>query len=205
MQDVSKLIESIPLTDSDNLLKSWGYNLAAEYFEIINNAKLSNSQPILELATGTGRMSAVLTRLGYEVITGDISTEDREKAEKRITKHYLSKVRFVTINMENLPFENNSFSNVISMNTLHHLENPEVCIHELIRVHSGTHSLIIGDFNKDGFDALQKVHQILYKNDHSRGSLNIAKLKHLLEISYKQVREFHTNLNISYIASEKKI
>jgi ubiquinone/menaquinone biosynthesis C-methylase UbiE len=204
MQDISKLITSISLTDSDKLLQGWGYNLAAEYYEILSHATLDTHQPILELATGTGRMSAVLTRLGYDVITGDVSTEDRKQAELRIAKEHLHKVKLLTIDMESLPFDDGSFSSVISMNTFHHLEHPEVCLRELIRVHSGKNSLIIGDFNETGFAELQKVHQILYGKDHTRGNLSMDKLKPLLETQYHEVKEIHTPLNVTLIASEKK-
>jgi len=87
-----ELISKIPLTDSDKLLLSWGYNLVNEYLEIITQSELDSQNPVLELATGTGRMSALLTRLGYDVVTGDISTDDREKAENRIGKEHLNKV-----------------------------------------------------------------------------------------------------------------
>jgi len=203
-QDINTLLDSISKTESDKLLESWGYNLAAEYFETLSHATLDTHQPILELATGTGRMSVVLTRLGYDVITGDVSTEDRKKAEMRITKEYLHKVKFLTIDMESLLFENGSFSSVISMDTFHHLEHPEVCLKELIRVHSGKNSLVIGDFNETGFAELQKVHRILYGNDHPRGNLSMDKLKPLLETQYHEVKEIHTQLNVTLIASAKK-
>lgn len=204
MQDITKSIASISLTDSDKLLQSWGYHLAAEYFQVLSNSKLSFHQPILELATGTGRMAAILTRLGYDVVSGDISTVDREKAVMRITKEYLSKVKFQIINMEALPFDDDSFSNVISMNTFHHLENPEICLKELVRVHSGQHSLIIGDFKETGFNELQKVHQILYGNDHPRGILNMVQIKSFLETQYREIKEVHTPLNLTCIALGKK-
>ena len=204
MRDISKLIESISLTESDKLLQSWGYNLAAEYFEILSHASLDNNEPILELATGTGRMSAVLTRLGYDVVTGDVSVDDKDKAKMRIGKEYLSRVKFLTLNMESLTFNNSSFSSVISMNTFHHLDNPDVCIKELIRVHSAHNSLIVGDFNETGFSELQKVHQILYGNDHPRGKMNIEKLIPVLEKDYYEVKEINTQLNVTLIAKIKK-
>lgn len=204
MQDVKKILDSITKTESDKLLESWGYNLIDEYFEVISKASLNSSSPILELATGTGRMAAILSRLGYDVISGDISTEDREKAETRISKEYLHKVKLMTINMESLPYDDNNFHSVISMNTFHHLENPEICLKELIRVHSGQNSLIIGDFNERGFVELQKVHRVLYGNDHPRGKINLSQIKSLLETQYIEVKEINTKLNISYIAIQKK-
>ncbi|MBI4811060.1 MAG: class I SAM-dependent methyltransferase, partial [Ignavibacteriales bacterium] len=182
----------------------WGYNLAAEYFEILSYATHNKNEPILDLATGTGRMSAVLTRLGYDVITGDVSTEDKDKAEMRIGKEYLHKVKFLMLDMESLTFNSGSFSSVISMNTFHHLEHPDVCLKELIRVHSGKNSLIIGDFNETGFSELQKVHQILYGNDHPRGILNMVQIKSFLETQYREIKEVHTPLNLTCIALGKQ-
>jgi ubiquinone/menaquinone biosynthesis C-methylase UbiE len=204
MQDITTLLASIPPTESDKLLLSMGFNLAAEYFEILSHATIGSQEPILELATGTGRMSAVLARLGYDVETGDVSMNDREQAEVRIGKQYLHKVKFLTLNMESLNFNSGNFSAVISMNTFHHLDNPEACLQEIIRVHSGNNSLIIGDFNATGFSELQKVHQILYRNDHPRGKMNMVELKQHLESQYYEVKEIHTPLNVALIAKNKK-
>jgi ubiquinone/menaquinone biosynthesis C-methylase UbiE len=204
MKDITTLLNSIPSTESDKLLLSWGYNLAAEYFDILSFAILNKNDPILELATGTGRMAALLTRLGYDVVTGDVSIQDRDKAKLRIAKEYLHKVKLLTIEMESIPFYDRSFSSVISMNTFHHLEHPDICLKELIRVHSGKNSLIIGDFNETGFGELKKVHQILYRNDHPLGKMAMVKLKPLLEPHYQDVKEIHTQLNVTVIASAKK-
>ncbi|MDI6780205.1 MAG: class I SAM-dependent methyltransferase [Bacteroidota bacterium] len=204
MKDITTLIASISPTESDKLLLSWGYNLAAEYFEALSHAALDIHQPILELATGTGRMSAVLTRRGYDVVTGDVSMKDRDQAEIRIGKEYLHKVKFLTLDMELLPFSDGNFSTVISMNTFHHLEHPDVCLKELIRVHSGQDSLIIGDFNEEGFKALQKIHETLYRSDHPRGSFNMKQLKSILESYYHDIKEINTQLNITFITSKKK-
>lgn len=204
VQDITTLLNSIPSTESDRLLCNWGYNLATEYFEILSHASLNSEGPILELATGTARMSTVLTRLGYNVVTGDVSVKDKDEAEMRIGTEYLHKVKFLMLDMESLIFNSGSFSSVISMNTFHHLEHSDVCLKELIRVHSGKNSLVIGDFNELGFTELQKVHRILYGKDHPRGNLSMVKLKPLLETQFHEVKEIHTQLNVAVIASAKK-
>jgi len=89
------------------------------------------------------------------------------------------------------------------MNTLHHLENPEICLSELIRVHSGKKSLIIGDFNETGFSALQKAHKVLYDDDHPKGKINIKKIKEILIKYYLKIKEINTELNHTIIANKK--
>jgi ubiquinone/menaquinone biosynthesis C-methylase UbiE len=204
MQDIIAILNSIPPNETDKLLISRGYNLTAEYFEILSHASLNNQEPVLELATGTGRMSAVLSRLGYDVITGDVSMEDRKLAESRIGKEYLHKVKFKTLDMKQLPFDNNSFTSIVTMNTFHHLDDPEICLQEIIRVHSGTNSLVIGDFNDKGFDELDNAHRTIYGKNHTCGNFDIHKLKPLLGKYYQDIKEIHTTLNFSLIATNKK-
>jgi ubiquinone/menaquinone biosynthesis C-methylase UbiE len=204
MQNDETILASIPPTGSDTLLLQWGYNLGKEYLDILRQAELDLQKPLLELATGPGRMSSILTRLGYNVVTGDVSMKDRETARERIGKEYLQQVTFLHIDMESLSFGDGEFSSVISMNTFHHLDHPDVCLKELIRVHSGDHSLIIGDFNDHGFDVLQNVHQTLHGKDHPRGTFNMQQLKPLLESIYSNVKEVQTTLDLTYIATGKK-
>ena len=70
-----RLRTNIPPSATDTLLRSLGYSLIDEYLRVIQEASLSSGSNVLELATGSGRMTAVLTRLEYSVLTGDESDE----------------------------------------------------------------------------------------------------------------------------------
>jgi ubiquinone/menaquinone biosynthesis C-methylase UbiE len=198
------IVDSIPPSTSDELLRSWGYDLVTEYVQILREAHLDATTPLLELATGSGRMSAVLTRLGFNVVTGDISHEKHADVLGRITPAFSDRVDHLVLNMKMLPFPGGRFKNVVCLDTLHELQEPDVCVSELIRVHDPGGTIILGDFNDLGFDVMQRLHQAVYRNDHPRGFLKMAELRLLLQESYDVIHETVTPLNISYTAAHKK-
>ena len=198
------IVDSIPASRSDELLRSWGYDLVAEYVQILREAHLDAAPPPLELATGSGRMSAVLTRLGFNVVTGDISNEKHADVLGRITPAFSDRVDHLILNMKMLPFPGGRFKNIVCLDTLHELEEPHVCVSELIRAHDPGGTIILGDFNELGFDVMQRLHRAVYGNDHHQGFLKMAELRPLLQESYSVIREVVTPLNISYIAAHKK-
>ncbi|MBZ0200774.1 MAG: class I SAM-dependent methyltransferase [Ignavibacteriaceae bacterium] len=207
MNDNSKYFEilnTITPSDTETMLREWGYNFGGEYVEMVYAASLDTKYLVYDFATGTGRMVSVLTRMGYDVITGDITDVQRPDAVSRIRNEYLHKVKFIDINLEKLPFEENSIENIVCINTLHHLEKPEKSISELIRTTSKTGTLLIADFNTLGFDVMDKVH--LKKNNelHARGIATREMTEKLLSEKFSSVMHWDTDLNWGLIAKSKK-
>ena len=64
--------------------------------------------------------------------------------------------------------------------------------------------LIVGDFNQTGFDQMQKVHQIIYHNDHTTGSMSMQEVEQNIRSSFKEVQIQSTPLNITIFACGKK-
>ncbi len=195
-------LSSISLSDSDRLLHSWGFDLTKEYFSIANQVGIASSFAV-ELATGTGRMCAVLSGLFQTVVTGDYSIDDHERAVKRIPPANLNRMQFVRLNMESLPFRTDSIPLLFCLNTLHEVSRPERCVKEMIRVIRPDGTLVLGDFNKTGFEVMQKIHQIVYKNDHNEGTISMEALKEMLFRSFGSINETVTPLNETFIASQK--
>lgn len=199
-----RLRESIPMSLSEELLQSWGYDLVDEYLQIVQQASLHPHDCVLELATGTGRMTAVLTRLGFHVTTGDLTAEKHQQAFHRVSSEYRDRIQLLLLDMEMLPFRNASASSITCVNTLHELERPQLCLSELLRIHNPRGTLILGDFTETGFEAMQEVHRVIYGNDHPRGSLKITGAESIIRQTYSSVETVVTPLNITYIASRKK-
>jgi ubiquinone/menaquinone biosynthesis C-methylase UbiE len=196
------VIETIPSSNTDRLLRERRFDLLGEYLQVVNEADLV-PDVIVEMATGTGRTAAILARLGFRVITGDITLEKRSEALQRITPGYCQQVSMIVLNMERLPFRDNSIRNIISLNTVHELDRPHTCITELIRVHQPDGRLIIGDFNDTGFALMQEIHRIAYGRDHSRGHLSAESVQEMLSSSYESVRAIETPLNVSFLCAGK--
>ncbi len=201
--DIDSHLEQIPQSQSDLLLRTWGYDLVREYFSVAQQLPQS-SAPVVELATGTGRMSAVLSCIFTSIISGDISFGDLPRVLQRIPKPNIGRVHFVQLNMENLPFRSDSIPTLVCMNTLHEVSNPYLCLLEMIRVARPDGSLVIGDFNRTGFDAMQKIHQTAYHNDHHEGLITLDEIERILSLSFHTVRSFPTPLNVTYVASDKR-
>lgn len=203
MTDPYNLIDTIPDSESDKLLNKWGYDLKKDCFDLVKWADIPSEETIFDFATGSGRICSVLTRFGYRIFTGDYSLKDIAKARARITTPYLNLVTFLSLDMERLPFRNSSINNIICLNTLHELNNPLLCINELIRIHSGKGKLVIADFNTTGFELMQRIHEIVYKNDHTTGKIKMNEVRNILRHHYRDVCSFDSSVNISLSASEK--
>ena len=112
-------------------------------------------------------------------------------------------VKFILLNLEYLPFNDNSLLYAETVNTIHHLDNPLKCLNNLIRVHSLRGRLLIADFNQKGFDVMDEVHMHKYGELHTRGNLSWEETKRIIKSSYKNVYEIETTLNHALIASNK--
>ena len=198
------IIDSIPPSKSDEVLRSWGYDLITEYVQIIQDAHLDRASPLLELATGSGRMAAVLSRLGFGIVTGDISLQKHADALGRLTEAFSDRANHLLLNMKSLPFPDGGIRNIICLDTVHELEEPGLCVSELIRVHDPEGTLVLGDFNERGFEVMQRLHRAVYGNDHPKGFLKMAETKSILQKSYDVIRDVVTPLNITYIGTHKK-
>ncbi len=201
--DTNVSLSSIPLSDSDRLLQSWGYDLVGEYATIAGLIPVSND-PVIELATGTGRMCAVLSFMFPVIVSGDISLIDLPKTQKRLPRQHTDRLSFIQMDMEHLPFRTNSIQTIVCMNTIHEVASPMHCLQEMIRALHPEGRLIVGDFNQTGFDQMQKVHQIIYHNDHTTGSMSMQEVEQNIRSSFKEVQIQSTPLNITIFACGKK-
>jgi ubiquinone/menaquinone biosynthesis C-methylase UbiE len=194
---------TIPLSDSDRLLHSWGYDLVNEYFLIAEHIPTTD-QPLLELATGTGRMCAVLSHTFPVMISGDITLDDLPRARQRIVYEFQDRIRFVQLDMEHLPFRSHSIHTVVCMNTLHEVTAPLRCIDEILRVLHPDGKCVIGDFTARGFAVMQKIHEQVYHNNHTEGIMPIHAAEEILRRYFCTVEPLSTPLNMTFIAQKKK-
>ena len=195
--------KTIPKSESDLLLFDLGYDLMEEYFRMISAADFPPNSLVLDVATGTGRAASTLTRMGYYVITGDYNFDAKADSEKRITEAYLNKVKYVQLNLEKIPFLDNSVENIVCLNTLHEIDNPFLCLEEIIRINTKKGKLLIADFNSEGFEVMDKLHTVRKGELHPRGKISSEKIKNILADIYSDIKEINTKLNNGFIVSEK--
>lgn len=118
---------------------------------------LSDSKDILEIGTGTGRVSIPLQEAGFNITGDDISEKMLEKARAK------GLTRAVIARAESLPFEDNSFDVSLIIHVFHLLKNRESVMNEALRVsRSAVMSLIrIGNRNNDNSAVREKIGPIL--------------------------------------------
>ncbi len=88
---------------------------------------------VLDVGTGTGRISFFLTRRGAHVTGVDSSAEMLRKAEEKAKAVGVS-VHFMVEDAHELPFEDKSFDYVVSLRTLMHVVDWEKVLGEMCRV-----------------------------------------------------------------------
>lgn len=89
----------------------------------------------VDIGCGNGRYTVALHNLGFKSVTGvDWSPMNIEDAEKRMKALKLDGIRYVTGNVLEVPLPDNSFDFVLSNGVLHHTENPDKGVKEMMRV-----------------------------------------------------------------------
>ena len=201
--DWKRTVASIPASSSDRLLRSMGFDLVREYAQV-TAALPDNTKTTLELATGTGRMTAVLASWFPSVITGDISLTDVARVHQRLPDERWERVQFLQLDMERLPFRNNSIGTIVCLNTIHETKHPEQCLEEMIRAVRSDGTLIIGDFSRNGFDVMQRIEQEVYGRDHHEGTMPISKVEEILRKGFTEIRIIETPLNRTLSVTGKR-
>lgn len=89
----------------------------------------------IDVGCGGGRYTVALRLLGAGEVTGyDISATGLADAKKRVEASDIKNVSFQQGNVLSLPFEDNSFDIVYSNGVLHHTEDWEKGVSELVRI-----------------------------------------------------------------------
>ncbi|MGQ9681227.1 MAG: class I SAM-dependent methyltransferase [Anaerolineae bacterium] len=95
----------------------------------------SGSQHVLDVGCGGGRHVVYLLRLGLQVTAGDLSAPALEETRRWLAREGLN-AGLVQFDMAALPFPDNTFDGVLSVNVLHHAQPAEarMAVREVSRV-----------------------------------------------------------------------
>jgi ubiquinone/menaquinone biosynthesis C-methylase UbiE len=139
-------------------LREVGFDFVAAVRGILEQA-LPLPLPVLEIATGKGRFLAELARHVADIVTVDCDAQEQRVAKiLALDKGVAERIRFVEGDASHLPFPNESFGSIVSMNTFHHLENPDAVLNEMARLVRRDGKVVISDFNEDGYAAMERLH-----------------------------------------------
>jgi ubiquinone/menaquinone biosynthesis C-methylase UbiE len=87
----------------------------------------------MEIGVGTGTDLLQFARAGAIVTGVDLTEEAIEHAKHRLLPKFSATTRLHRGRVETLPFESNSFDLAYSWGVLHHTENTEVSLKEVVR------------------------------------------------------------------------
>ena len=118
------------------------YGKLKHYWEVAMLLTLlqDKEEDILELGSGTGRITKVLSDKGYKITPTDVSEEMLKVLREKVAQ------KPIHITSEKLPFKNGQFNTVLAMRVIWHIENEkkrEKFFSEAVRVAKNT---IIMDF-----------------------------------------------------------
>jgi len=137
---------------------------------------LDANKSLLDVACGNGFTDLELTRLHNFSINGIDLSGERIKCANRLKKNYSSKVqnkvKFIQGSATNLPFDKNSFQQVMSQSSFYHVHDKEKLLLEVHRVLDTDGLLVFDDLFKPkrdiSDDGLKHVYQrLLFDTDFS--------------------------------------
>ena len=141
------------------LFKKYGYDIPKARKFILSKAKLVKGDSLLEIGTGRGHMATLLAKSGFKFISIDLDRKAQDAARIHLKAIKRDKSVILKImNAEKLQYKDDYFTQVISVNFIHHAKNPVKCLKEMIRV--AKNKLIIVDINRRGERIMEKVHRL---------------------------------------------
>ena len=115
---------------------------------------------ILEVGSGNGYTTLVLAKAGYEFIAIDNDKESLKTTALNLAyANVLPRVKLYLMDGKSLGFTDNSFSNVVNVGLLHHINEVDEMFAEADRVLCANGKLILADFNKRGMEIVNSVHK----------------------------------------------
>jgi ubiquinone/menaquinone biosynthesis C-methylase UbiE len=171
------------------MFKKYGYDIKKERRFILNKARLKEGS-ILDIGTGTGHAAAALARSGFKLTSVDIDKDSLKIARQNLkVMSLLKKVKIRRMNAEDLRFKDESFDTVISVNFIHHAENPLKCVHEMARVVKK--KIVIADLNKRGEKIMTRVHK-LDNHVHEQSKMTLLEIKSVLKKLGMRVKKYRS-------------
>jgi ubiquinone/menaquinone biosynthesis C-methylase UbiE len=164
--------------DRLKLFKSYGYDISRARNFILIKAKVLRGK-ILEVGTGRGNTTVALAKKGFRIVSIDLDKIAQNIARVKLKNLKIDKkVSLKIMNAEKLRYQDNYFDYVVSVNFIHHADNPAKCLKEMIRV--AKNKIVIADLNNRGKEIMEKVHA-LDGHRHAVSKMSPAEIKKYLE------------------------
>lgn len=120
------------------------------------------SNEILELGCGTGHWTSFFSEKGYVITAIDIADTMLEIAKSK----KIPNCKILKANVNDLPFENESFSLVVSITMLEFVDDIDIALKEIFRVIKSNGYLVLGCLNMDSVLGKAKNNDHTFKHAH---------------------------------------
>ena len=182
------------------LFKKYGYDIPKARNYIIAKAGLAKGGRMLEVGTGRGHMATLLAKNDFKFISIDLDRKAQGAARAHLKA--MNRDKLVTLKImdaEKLRYKDGSFDNVISVNFIHHANNPIRCLKEMIRVTKNM--LIIADINRRGERIMEKVHR-LDGHSHEVSKMSLKETEEFLKKAGMGVKVYRDTCQTVLIATK---
>jgi ubiquinone/menaquinone biosynthesis C-methylase UbiE/acyl-coenzyme A thioesterase PaaI-like protein len=200
----SGIPRSFPGTPSDRELSNLGYDLVGEHRRAIALAGFGATLPVLDVATGSGRMAFALAEAGCRVVSGDIDPEAVRETRERLGAITRDAVTFRVFDAARLDLPDTSQAGVATADSLHHMAEPQRVLGEMVRVLRDDGALLVVEFNPHGFQVMDDVHRAIHGRPHGRGGLSSQAICEWLWARFESVAHHVLPLNDVWIARGKR-
>ena len=109
---------------------------------------------VLDVATGTGHLSRAIAPRVRQVVAMDMTPEMLEEARKEAARAGLDNILFEEGDAATLPYNDSSFDMVVTRLAIHHFQEPELQIRDMVRVCKPDHTVGIIDLLSPSDEAL---------------------------------------------------
>jgi len=182
-----------------------GLRIRMKYIiDLLNPRK---GEKTLDAGCGPGISSMYLAKIGLHMYGADLSNEKIENA-KRISKKLNINVKFSTISITQLPYEDEMFDKLICTEVLEHVENDRQVMKELTRVLRNNGSFILSVPADNSFNKKNMVRFGHVRAGYSMDDINgLARTHNLKIIKTVCVMSFFGKLawNINHVLFFSKV
>jgi len=187
------------LMERADFYKGFGLDITESHRNIIRLIK-NRPHNILEIGTGKGNLTTLLTEVCENIVTVELDKETQFIAALNVAGvNGSDKVRFVISDSLDLDFPDETFDLTISCLTYHHFDDPIHTVKEMLRVTKS--QMIISDFNEHSFDIIDKIH-LSEGRKHPRKNGKLETLKPFFDKQGLQMTKFSDECQNVYIVKK---
>ncbi|MFC1628961.1 class I SAM-dependent methyltransferase [Gemmatimonadota bacterium] len=118
------------------------------------------TSPVLDVGSGKGSLSIALARLGVDVIGVDLDPEEQKLAASLAEDAGVAHlIQFLQGDAAQVPFPDDHFTGASMLDALHHLDEEESVLTEMMRVVRTGGFLVLSDFSEPGFKVVEQIHR----------------------------------------------